>query len=228
MNPDTGAFEPASGLTQQGRGRDDFGNWFGCDNSRLLLHYPLADEYLRRNPHVAAPNTSIHVPQGRDWNRLYPASRALERFNDPTHVNRVTSACGLEIYRDEWLGAEFHGNAFTCEPVHNLVHREVLRRDGVTFHSSRATNETSREFLASTDNWFRPVQARTGPDGALWVVDMYRHVIEHPRWIPSNRLAQLDVRAGHDKGRIYREITANASTVLPLTRISIRTRSACA
>ena len=204
MNPDTGAFEPASGLTQQGRVRDDFGNWFGCDNSHLLWHYPLADEYVRRNPYVAAPNPAVQVPRGRDWNRLYPASQTLERFNDASHVNRVTSACGLEIYRDELLGREFYGNAFICEPVHNLVHREVLTPDGVTFRSTRATNELNREFLASTDNWFRPAQARTGPDGALWVVDMYRYVIEHPRWIPSNRLAQLNVRAGDDKGRIYR------------------------
>src|SRR6185503_17117252 len=94
--------------------------------------------------------------------------------------------------------------AFVCEPVHNVVHREVLVPDGVTFRSARATNELDCEFLSSTDNWFRPVQVRTGPDGALWVVDMYRSVIEHPRWIPSNRLAQLDVRAGDDKGRIYR------------------------
>jgi hypothetical protein len=204
MDPDTGAFEPVSGLTQQGRVRDDFGNWFGCDNSHLLWHYPLADEYVRRNPFVAAPSPAVPVPRDRDWNRVYPASKTLERFNDPQSANRVTSACGLEIYRDELLGREFYGNAFTCEPVHNLVHREVLIPDGVTFRSRRATNELNREFLASTDNLFRPVQARTGPDGALWIVDMYRYVIEHPRWIPSNRLAQLDVRAGADKGRIYR------------------------
>ena len=48
------------------------------------------------------------------------------------------------------------------------------------------------------------MQARTGPDGALWIVDMYRFVVEHPRWIPPERLAKLDVRAGDDKGRIYR------------------------
>ncbi len=204
MNPDSGAFEPASGLTQQGRVRDDVGNWFGCDNTHLIWHYPFADEYARRNPHVTAPAPNVQVPQGREWNRLFPASQTLERFNDPNSANRVTSACGLEIYRDELLGREFYGNAFTCEPVHNLVHREVLTPDGVTFRSTRSTNEPSREFLASSDNWFRPVQARTGPDGALWVVDMYRFVVEHPRWIPSNRLAQLDVRAGDDKGRIYR------------------------
>src|SRR5213075_498809 len=50
----------------------------------------------------------------------------------------------------------------------------------------------------------RPVQVRTGPDGALWVVDMYRFVIQHPRWITPDRLAQLDIRAGADRGRIYR------------------------
>ncbi len=209
MNPDTGAIEPASGLTQQGRVRDDFGNWFGCDNSHFLWHYPMADQYTRRNPQIATPSANVHLPQGREWNRLFPASQTAERFNDQTHVNRVTSACGLEIYRDELLGADFYGNAFTCEPVHNVVHREVLTPDGVTFRSTRAASETNREFLASTDNSFRPVQVRTGPDGALWVVDMYREVIEHPRWIPSNRLAQLNVRAGEDKGRIYRVFPRN-------------------
>ena len=70
----------------------------------------------------------------------------------------------------------------------------------------RAPDEPDSEFLSSRDNWFRPVQARTGPDGALWVVDMYRFVIEHPRWIPPERLAKLDPRAGDDKGRIYRVV----------------------
>jgi len=210
MNPDTGAFESASGLTQQSRVRDDFGNWFGCDNTHQLWHYPLADEYLRRNPHVAAPAANVQVPQGREWNRVFPASETLERFNSPESANHITSGCGVEIFRDESLGKEIYGNAFTCEPVHNLVHREVLTPDGVTFRSTRATNELDREFLASTDNWFRPVQARTGPDGALWVVDMYRFVIEHPRWIPTNRLAQLNVRVGDDKGRIYRVYRKNS------------------
>jgi ElaB/YqjD/DUF883 family membrane-anchored ribosome-binding protein len=74
--------------------------------------------------------------------------------------------------------------------VHNLVHRELLLvKDGVA-SSRRAPGEETTEFLASTDHWFRPAQARTGPDGALYVVDMYRFLIEHPRWIPAARLAQ--------------------------------------
>src|SRR5262249_43857201 len=76
--------------------------------------------------------------------------------------------------------------------------------DGGTFTASRAKDEASSEFLASSDGWFRPVQATTGPDGGLWVVDMYRFVIEHPRWLPPQDLPKLDVRAGSGLGRLYR------------------------
>ena len=119
---------------------------------------------------------------------------------------RITSACSPLVHRDPYLGDAYLGNAFTCEPVHNLVHREVLSADGVTFAGHRADDEQASEFLTSTDNWFRPVQVRTGPDGALYVVDMYRFVIEHPRWISPERLRRLDVRAGADGGRIYRVV----------------------
>ncbi len=204
MNPDTGAFEPAAGLTQYGRVRDDWGNWFGNDNSTLIWHFPLPDHYVRRNPHASPPGPRVYLPQGPDTDLLFPASKTLERFNDPARANRVTSACSPAIYRDELLGDEFIGNAFICEPVHNLVHRLILEPKGVTFTAHRSPDNMKSEFLASTDNWFRPSQVRCGPDGALWVVDIYRFVIEHPRWITPERLATLDVRAGADKGRIYR------------------------
>src|ERR1051325_3904873 len=204
VNPDTGVFEPESGLTQQGRARDDWGEWFGCDNSTAAWHYPIHDYYLRRNPYVVAPTPRIAIAAGANGNLLYPISRTLERFNNPASVNRVTSGCGIGVCRDSLFGDQFYGNLFLCEPVHNLVHRMVLEPDGLTFKAVRAANEQKSEFLASRDNWFRPVQMRTGPDGAIWVVDMYRFVIEHPRWIPPERLAKLDPRAGDDKGRIYR------------------------
>src|SRR5690606_23499830 len=90
-----------------------------------------------------------------------------------------------------------------------LVHREVMQAKGTTFTSQRAADEQQSEFLASSDNWFRPAMVRTGPDGAVWVADMYRHVIEHPQWIPPEWQKRLDPRAGHDKGRIYRVYPAD-------------------
>ncbi len=204
LNPTTKELEKLTGRTQCGRYRDDWGNWFGCNNSNPLWHYPLRYHWLKRNPSVAAPTAYVDVPVEPGAARIYPASKTLDRFNDLNKANRITSACGPTIYRDEWLGAEFHGNAFICEPVHNLVYRQVLSPKGATFISQRAESEQESEFFASTDNWSRPVSIRTGPDGALWVADMYRFVIEHPEWIPLDWQQRLEIRAGSDRGRIYR------------------------
>ena len=218
IRPDTGEVEAATGRTQQGRVRDDWGDWFGCDNSNLARHYPLADHYLRRNPFAVPPAASVNMPSYAEPNRLHPASQSLQRFKLSGPSNHVTAACGLGIYRDELLGPEYSNNLFTCEPVNLVVHRLLLEPDGVTFKGKLAADETELEFLASTDNWFRPVQARTGPDGALYVVDMYRYVIEHPRWIPPETLATLDVRAGHSLGRIYR-VYPKARPPRPIARL---------
>ncbi len=204
IKPDLGLFETASGYTQQGLARNDWGDWFGCNNSCSLFQFPLPAQYASRNPHVILPSDRLYIPADENPEQIYPASELLQRFNRPEHANRVTAGCGATIYRDTVLGAEYYGDAFICAPVHNLVRRLELHPDGPVFQARRAPDEQRSEFLASEDNWFRPVQATTGPEGALWVVDMYRFVIEHPRWIPEERLAKLDVRAGSDMGRIYR------------------------
>ena len=201
--PDSGVIEPVTGKTQQGRVRDDWGNWFGCDNGTLIRHYTSVDRYLKRNPHFAHPASAVYVPDYPDSGKLFPVGD-LVRFKLSGPPGRPTSACGLEIYRDELMGEEFAGNSFVCEPVNQLVHRLVISPRGTTFSGRRAPEEQTSEFLTSTDRWFRPVQIRTGPDGALWIVDMYRYVIEHPRWIPTATLQTLDRFAGQDRGRIYR------------------------
>ncbi len=201
IRPDEGLLDPQSGQTQFGRVRDDWGNWFGCANSLPMWHFALDDGYMRRNPHFAPPNPREYfVPQLQ----VYPESRTLQRFNDFDHVNRTTSTCGVTVYRDTLLGPALAANMFVCEPVHNLVHRAVVEPSGHTFSGRRAPGEEEAEFVASSDNWFRPVMARTGPDGALWIVDMYRQVIEHPEYIPTEIQEQIDTRAGDDRGRIYR------------------------
>jgi putative membrane-bound dehydrogenase-like protein len=202
IKPDTGELEPATGRTQQGRVRDDRGNWFGCDNGTLIRHYALEDHYLRRNPHVTYPNAAVNVAAGPG--RLFPLKADAQRFALSGPPGNVTAACGLGLYRDDLLGPEYTGNSFTCEPVNLLVHRLVLKPKGSTFTGVRAPDETESEFLASTDGWFRPVHATTGPDGGLWVADMYRFLIEHPRWVPPADLAKIDVRAGVGLGRVYR------------------------
>ncbi len=211
MNPDSGAIEPVSGRTQQGRDRNDWGDWFGCSNGTLLRAIPSDDRYAQQNPF-----TTLSTPPGlvadSAAHTLYPPD-SLVTFELSGAPGRATSACGLGIYRDLLLGADFTDDAFTCEPVHQSVHRINLSRSGHGFSGKRGDGEESMEFLSSTDRWFRPVQARTGPDGALWIVDMYRYVIEHSRWIPQSTLAELDVFAGKRRGRIYRVIPKRRSNL---------------
>jgi putative membrane-bound dehydrogenase-like protein len=204
LRPDEGDVEAQTGQTQYGRNRDDWGHWFGCNNSNPMYHFALDDHYLRRNPHFAPPAPAVPVSVVPGAAPVYPVSRTLPRFNDPKGANHFTSACSAIVYRDDLFGPAFVSSTFVSEPVHNLVHREVLAAEGVTFKSRRAADEQRSEFLASSDNWFRPTTIKTGPDGALWVADMYRAVIEHPEWIPKDWQKRLDLRAGHDKGRIYR------------------------
>jgi len=214
FHPETGELEPVSGRTQQGRVRDDWGGWFGCRNGSLCLHYPVDESYYRRNRFVPSPPAEVAVPRGPDASQLFPVGD-LVQFHLSGQRGRPTSACGLGLYRDVALGEAFYGNAFVCEPVNQLVHRRVLRAEGVTFAGDRAEEEQQREFLTSTDNWFRPVQMRTALDGSLLIVDMYRYLIEHPKFLSPESVEQLNVRAGETRGRIYR-ITRKGQPLKPV------------
>lgn len=228
FKPDTGEFDPQSGPSQFGRARDDWGHWFGVQNSFPLWHYVLQDHYLRRNPHVIPPDP-IHQLYPRNP-PVYPASSMEKRFHSFDQAGRFTSACGIEVYRDEVLFNDGKTHAFTCEPFHNVVQHHVLEDDAVTFKATVDVGKASKprslatpptqapvDFLASEDRWCRPVMVRTGPDGALWVADMYRYMIEHPQWLPENGKEELlpHYREGDDKGRIWRVVRHNESADTP-------------
>jgi putative membrane-bound dehydrogenase-like protein len=204
FKPDTGEFDPQSGPSQFGRAHDDWGHWFGVQNSFPLWHYVLQDHYLRRNPYVIPPDP-VHQLFPRNP-PVYPASSMEKRFHSFDQAGRFTSACGIEVYRDRLLFDDGKTHAFTCEPFHNVVQHHVLEDDGVTFKATRDPAEAKMDFLASEDRWCRPVMVRTGPDGALWVADMYRYMIEHPQWLPQNGKDELlpHYREGDDKGRIWK------------------------
>jgi putative membrane-bound dehydrogenase-like protein len=204
IRPDTGEIETVSSQSQFGRRRDDFGNWFGNNNPIWLWHVGVPERYLRRNPKLAVKSTKQVLANYENPTRVFPASAPAQRPNQPWSLNYVTSACSPSPYRDDLFGIGFAKSIFISEPVHNCVHREVLEPAGSGFRSLRDGSERAREFLASTDPWFRPTTTRTGPDGALYVADFYRFVIEHPEWISPETQARLDLRAGQDKGRIYR------------------------
>ncbi len=219
IHPDSGGFALESGRGQFGRQRDDWGNWFANNNSVWAWHAVLRDQDLSRNGSLAVASAIQMLEVNR---RLYPVSPVVARFNDLDNAGLATSANSPAPYRDNLFGPAFQTSLFVSEPVHNVVHRMVLEPLGASFVGRRAPDETNREFLASTDTWFRPTQIKTGPDGALWVADMYRAVIEHPEWIPDDWEARIDLRAGHDLGRIYRILPVEATprSIPNLARLS--------
>ena len=204
IRPDEGLLEPLSGPSQFGRSRDDWGNWFGVQNSFPLWHYVLEHRYLSRNPDFAPPDPRRILTKSNPL--VFPARPPQKRFHNFNQSGRFTSACSPAINRDDHLFDDDNVYAFTCEPFHNLVQRVILKRDGESFTAERAEPKDDLDFFASEDRWCRPVMARTGPDGALWVVDMYRYMIEHPEWLPAGGKAEMKPfeRSGMEYGRIYR------------------------
>ncbi|QEF98670.1 Neutral ceramidase precursor [Stieleria maiorica] len=202
--PDSGRIGVTSGRTQFVRSRDSFGRWFGNNNSLPMYHFPIEERDLKRNAAVSYASNKQQLFTPALAPPVFPLTSASERFNDLFAANRFTSACSSIVARSPHFGDNELAVAFVCEPVHNLVHRAALVPTGATFQARRLESESDREFLASTDPWFRPVRAAIGPDGMLYIVDMYREVIEHPEWIPDAWQERLDLRSGEQLGRIYR------------------------
>jgi len=202
FRPDYSGIEGVAGRGQYSNTFDEWGNRFINDNSNHLRHPILPLPYLARNPDLAVPAVEEGISDHAASSVLYPTSKLQERPNDHFAAGHFTSACSPTVYKGGAFGAAFQGNVFCCEPVHNLVHRDVLVANGASFTAKRG--EENAEFLSSSDPWSRPVNLCPGPDGALYVVDMYRAVIEHPQWIPLEMQRRVDLRAGSDKGRLYR------------------------
>jgi len=237
LEPRSGAFELTSGGGQYGMSFDDWGRVFVCENSQPIQMIMYDDRYIERNPLMAAPEAAVNIGPGihfKQVNRISGAEswrrirlRLLAEgvaVTDTYEWDRIpgvfTSATGITIYRGNAWPDEFRGNAIIGEVANNIVYRALLRSNGVTIKGERAGDQP--EFLASTDTWFRPVQFAHGPDGNLYVIDMYRQLIEGVQWIPPEVLKEMEPTAGSDRGRIYRLVRDEYShrPIVPLNNLS--------
>ena len=200
FNPQTMAIEADSGLGQFGNTIDRWGNRFYCTNRNPIMTTLLSPKDLTRNPFALISTGHYNVgPSGGDT-RVYPL--VAMKSNYLSHAGTHTSACGVTAYLGDLFDTDFQSSVFVCEPIGHLVTRTIVEPDSAVLKARRAREKA--DFVASTDTWFRPASLATGPNGALYLADMYRLWVEHPKFLPPEIAAKLDWRAGEDRGRIYR------------------------
>ncbi len=213
LRPETGTGQ--YGLTFNSRGRK-----LVCKNSNHIQALMYDERYVGLNRHYSLPAAKVDI--GADG----PAAELFRISGDePWRILRMrwriegsyaggvekggrvsgyfTSACGITIYNGDAM-PELVDSAFIAAPANNIVHRKRVREEGVSLVAERPVDEREREFLASRDQWFRPVKFANAPDGALYVVDMYREIIEVAHAIPDSIKERVDVYSGTERGRIWR------------------------
>lgn len=203
FRPDRLQLEPVAGNSQYGNAFDAAGNRFGLWNNNHIRHPVIAHRYLSRNPYLQVSSSMEFPSDHENQSTVYPITRTPIYIHE-SQVGVFTSSCGNSVYTAARFPERFRGAYFVCDPLHNLVHCDLLSPSGATFSARRAFEE--REFLASTDAWFKPVFTTVGPDGALYVVDYYRKYVEHPDYVPEDLEGEFDLRAGAGMGRIYRVV----------------------
>ena len=195
---------------------DDWGHRFGTYNINHIQQQVLASHYLEGATHLFPVEGTVSISDHGDMARIYPLSQAETRVNHPEQAGYFSSAGGLGFIGMSSYPGDLPGSVTVCDVVGNLIHRDLLVEDGPIYRATRSKGEIESEFFASRDSTCRPVGLELGPDGALYLLDMQRDVIEHPDYIPRKVKARLDLRAGEDRGRIYR-ITPKGG--LPLAEV---------
>ena len=219
IEPLTMAMSAASGGGQHGLSFDPFGQKFVCSNSDHLQVIQFEDRYVARNPYIKSlPNRISIALDGRQatvyraspvepWRVVRTRLRVQKLVPGPvegggTASGYFTGATGITIYRGNAFPPDFYGNAFVADCGSNLIHRKKLVRDQLKVVGQRQYDKG--EFITSKDIWFRPVQMANAPDGTLFVCDMSREVIEHPKSLHPIIKQHLDLTSGRTQGRIYR------------------------
>lgn len=203
--------EPDDFRGQWGQTLDDYGRIYHDSNSDQLRMDLVPGHHLLRNPNLGGRLTGTNLKVAADQS-VWPArvNPGINRGYRPEmlrdhRLKEFTAACAPWIYRADLFPGDAYGDAFVCEPAGNLIKRNKLAAvDGVV----KATPAYAQaEFLASTDERFRPVGLLTGPEGALYVLDMYHGVIQHRISLTSYLRAQAEARglvAPPGLGRIWR------------------------
>ncbi|MGY3052561.1 mono/diheme cytochrome c family protein/glucose/arabinose dehydrogenase [Pedobacter sp. UYEF25] len=209
--------EKTSFRGQWGLSQDNYGRLFYNNNSQNLL-----GDYF--SPGFGAGNKNQKEVAG--YNETIVADNRVYPLRPNTGVNRgylpgildtatkqlinFTAACAPLVYRSNAFGMNYESNVFVAEPAANLIKRNIINDSSNVVNGKQAYQE--KEFLASTDERFRPVNIYNGPNGALYVADMYRGIIQHKTYLTPylrNQIKRRDLSVPLNYGRIYKIVRKN-------------------
>ena len=210
FKPESYELEMLAGESQYGHTFDTWGHHFCVENADHIFQEVMAARYLRRNPDLLVADASDYISDHGDACEVYPITTNPEN-QLLTDRGVITSACGITWYQGGLFPDSFNNITLVAEPTSNMIHADRINEKGASFTASRVYEK--KEFFASTDAWCRPVQCYIGPDGALYVIDYYRKIIEHPEWLSEEAIHSGDLYKGTDKGRIYRITPKNSPTM---------------
>ncbi|WP_064196788.1 MULTISPECIES: PVC-type heme-binding CxxCH protein [Emticicia] len=186
-----------------GLGMDEFGRFYETHNLTHISHLVFPDRYLKGR-RILSENTLQNISDHEENGlaRIYPIGEQEDRVNHPEQSGYFSGSCGITYYGGGALGEKYNNTVWVADVVLNLIHVDKIKAKGASFTASRILEK--KDFLASTDRAFRPVNMSVGPDGGMYVIDIHRKVIEHPEWIPDEIEKTLDLNAGKNQGRIYK------------------------
>lgn len=211
-----GFFSGVAGNSQFGLSIDDFGHRIGCSNRNPAIEALISLDDLSRSRWPTSMRGFRDVSPAGSLSDVRPITKAWTTSN--LHASQFSAACGVTRGLGNAMPPNWRNDLVVCEPTGYLVQRQRLSRTGVGHSGQRAGDQ--RELLASSHPWFRPVDTTVGPDGALYVIDMCRAVIEHPEWVPPELEHRTDERDGNDLGRIWRLTSSEAVPVASQLRPS--------
>ncbi len=208
FKPDGSAFEQFSS-----KGGNTWGLQISWDNE-VFWTQPTSGDLLM---HTVMSESQLSRAGVRGLTSYRVASKSLDTFPAMSHdqlpyvqidwVGKFTAAAGCAIYDGGTWPAKWNYSYFTTEPTINLVHHQFVKPDGVSFAAAREAGRETTEFIGGKNIWFRPIETRIGPDGALYVVDFCNQAVIHndtrgPKHGPRNAAIRPD--RDHYYGRIWR------------------------
>lgn len=204
-NPKTGEITPTGGKGQYGGDFDDYGHHFYCSNRNPLMFTVMPYAAMLRNPHAGITQNYEDIATPGAETRVYPLQ--ITHTTADAHAGTNTACSGLGVYRGS-LMPELRNNVFVPDPTGQLVTRYKVEPNGASLKATRVGDRT--EFFRSSDEWCRPVNFTTGPDGAIYICDIYRRWIDHARFFPEEFVKNHDMRQGENEGRIWRIVPKGA------------------